>query len=180
MAAHIALLRAVNVGGRKLLIAELKAVFESLGFTRLRTLLQSGNIIFESAQSPSPALEAALEAETEKRLKLRTDYLVRSPDEWSAVVRNNPFPREAKDDPGHLLVLPLKSTPTASDVAALRAVIQGRETVTAIGRELYAYYPDGVGRSKLTIALIERKLKTRGTGRNWNTVLKIQAALESR
>ena len=180
MPTHIALLRAVNVGGRKLVMAELKALFESLGFTGVRTVLQSGNIIFDGRETPGPALEAVLEAETEKRLKLRTDYLVRTPEEWSAVVHNNPFQREAEDDPSHLLVLPLKSAPATSAIAALQAAIQGRETIRAMGRELYAYYPDGIGKSKLTISLIERKLNTRCTGRNWNTVMKIQAALASR
>jgi len=177
MATHIALLRAVNVGGRKLLMAELKGLFEFLGFTQVCTILQSGNIVFDGKKTTGPALETLLEAETEKRLKLRTDYLVRTPEEWSAVIDKNPFEREAKDDPSHLLVLPLKSTPAPSALAALQAAIQGRETIRALGRELYAYYPDGIGQSKLTIALIERKLNTRCTGRNWNTVMKIQAAL---
>jgi len=179
MATCIALLRAVNVGGRKLVMAELKAAFESLGFTAVRTLLQSGNIVFDGAESTGPALEALLEAETEKRLKQRTDYLVRTSDEWNAIVDRNPFRREARDDPSHLLVLPLKSLPGKSDLAALQAAVKGRETVRGWGRELYAYYPDGIGKSKLTIALIERKLNTRCTGRNWNTVVKIQAALAS-
>jgi len=177
MATHIALLRAVNVGGRKLVMAELKAMFESLGFTQVRTLLQTGNIVFAGARKASTALEAVLEAETEKRLKVRTDYLVRGAEEWSAIIANNPFRREAEDDPSHLLVLPLKSAPAEADLAALRAAIKGRETVRAVGRELYAYYPDGIGESKLTVALIEKKLNTRCTGRNWNTVMKIEGAL---
>jgi uncharacterized protein (DUF1697 family) len=179
MATHIAFLRAVNVGGRKLVMAELKALFESLGFTGVRTVLQSGNIIFDGRETAGPALETVLEAETEKRLKLRTDCFVRTPAEWSAVVDQNPFRREAADDPSHLLVLPLKSPPATSAVTSLQAAIPGRETTRALGRELYAYYPDGIGESKLTITLIERKLDTRCTGRNWNTVLKIQAALAS-
>jgi uncharacterized protein (DUF1697 family) len=176
MVVQIALLRAVNVGGRKLAMAELKGMFESLGFSTVRTILQSGNVIFGGARRTGAALESFLEAETERRLKLRTDYLLRTADEWNAIVGENPFRREAKDDPRHLLVLPLKSAPATSLVATLEAAVQGREIVRAAGRQLYAYYPDGIGESKLTIALIERKLQTRCTGRNWNTVLKIQAA----
>lgn len=176
MVVQIALLRAVNVGGRKLVMAELKGMLESLGFADVRTILQSGSVVFGGATRAGDALESFLETETEKRLKLRTDYLVRTAEEWKAIVDRNPFRREAKDDPSHLLVLPMKSAPAPSSLAALQSAIQGREIVRMAGRELYIYYPDGIGESKLTVALIERKLQTRSTGRNWNTVLKIQTA----
>lgn len=177
MPAQIALLRAVNVGGRKLAMVDLKATFEALEFTNVQTVLQTGNVVFSGSKRTGAALEAFLEAEIDKRLKLRTDFFVRTADEWNAAIQRNPFPREAKDDPSHLLMLPLKSAPAASQIAALRASIRGRETVQVAGQDLYAYYPDGIGESKLTVALIERKLMTRATGRNWNTVLKIQAAI---
>jgi uncharacterized protein (DUF1697 family) len=88
-------------------------------------------------------------------------------------VARNPFPAEAERDPAHLTVVFLKDAPKAKAVEALAAAIRGREVIQADGRHLYAYYPDGVGRSKLTHALIESKLGTRGTARNWNTVLKL-------
>jgi uncharacterized protein (DUF1697 family) len=69
----------------------------------------------------------------------------------------------------------LKEAPSREDVIALQTAIKGREVVRAEGRHAYIVYPDGVGRSRLTNALIERKLGTRGTGRNWNTVLKLGA-----
>jgi uncharacterized protein (DUF1697 family) len=116
MTMHIALLRAVNVGGRKLAMAELKAMFESLRFGNVRTILQSGNVVFGGGARSGAALESFLEAQTEKRLRVRTDYLVRSADEWNAVADGNPFQREAKDDPSHLLVLPLKSVLEGSEV----------------------------------------------------------------
>ncbi|MGH6977413.1 MAG: DUF1697 domain-containing protein [Stellaceae bacterium] len=179
MTIHIALLRAVNVGGRTIAMAELKAMITALGFTNARTLLQSGNVVFDSAGKTGAALETLLEAETEKRLKLHADYLVRTIEEWRAIVANNPFLREAKNDPSHLLAIPLKSAPKRTDLAALNAAIKGRETVRAKGRELYAVYPDGIGRSKLTIALIEKKLNMRGTGRNWNTMRKLLEMAET-
>jgi len=100
---------------------------------------------------------------------------VRTADEWDAVVAGNPFPAEAKSDPGHLVVMALKAAPEAAAVAALQAAIAGRETVRAVGRQAYLVYPDGIGESKLTIQKIEKALGTRGTGRNWNTALKLQA-----
>jgi uncharacterized protein (DUF1697 family) len=71
--------------------------------------------------------------------------------------------------------MPLKTATTKAQMTALEAAIKGREYVRAKGRELYMVYPDGIGRSKLTIAVIEKALATRGTARNWNTVLKLQA-----
>ena len=108
-------------------------------------------------------------------MKLEADYLVRTASEWTSIVAANPFPREAQDNPAHLVVMALKAAPSKAHVAALEAAIKGRERVCAKRRELYMVYPDGIGRSKLTIAVIERALATRGTARNWNTVLKLQA-----
>jgi uncharacterized protein (DUF1697 family) len=73
----------------------------------------------------------------------------------------------------------LKDAPAAAAVRALQAAITGRETVRTWGAHAYLVYPDGVGRSRLTIALIERTLGSRGTGRNWNTVLKLEAATQA-
>ncbi len=173
MTVQIALLRAVNVAGNSMLsMARLKGMIEGLGF-EAETLLQSGNVVLGGKNLSGEALEKLLEAETAKRLALKTDFFVRSAKEWDALVKANPFAKEAKDDPGHLVVVALKCEPKAADVKALREAIKGRESVIAKGRQLYAVYPDGIGRSKLTIGLIEKALGTRGTGRNWNTVLKL-------
>jgi uncharacterized protein (DUF1697 family) len=173
---HVALLRAINVGGRNLVgMTELRALVEKLGFEDGRTLLQSGNLVFAGDGRPTAELEALLEGATKKRFGVETDYFVRTAAEWDAVVAGNPFPAEAKRDPAHLLVLFMKDAPTRAAVSALEAAIVGREVVRARGKHLYMVYPDGVGRSKLTNVLVEKKLGTRGTGRNWNTVLKLAA-----
>lgn len=175
MARQIALLRAVNVGGTtKVAMADLRGLFVELGFASPRTLLQTGNVLFD-ANAPAAELERLLERETERRLGLRTAYFVRTAAEWAAVVAGNPFPDEAARDPGHLVLMPLKAAPDAAALAALRAAITGPETVGLVGKHLFVYYPDGIGRSKLTIKLTEAKLGTQGTGRNWNTVLKLAA-----
>ena len=104
---------------------------------------------------------------------------VRTATEWAAVVAGNPFPDEAKRDPGHLIVFAFKDTLAAAAVKALQAAITGREVVRASGRHAYVVYPDGAGKSRLTPALMDRKLGARGTGRNWNTVLKLAAITSS-
>jgi uncharacterized protein (DUF1697 family) len=73
----------------------------------------------------------------------------------------------------------MKQRVAAADVAKLQTAIKGRETVRAWDRHAYVTYPDGIGRSKLTIAMIEKHLGSRGTGRNWNTILKLAALSES-
>jgi len=174
MPRHIALLRGVNVAGRSMVaMAGLKAMFAELGFSDAQTLLQSGNVVFTSAARKPNALETTLEAEAEKRFGRRIDFFVRSAVEWQEIVAKNPCRIEAESDPGHLVVTCLKTTLGEQEIAALQAAISGREIFHAAGRHAYLIYPDGIGRSKLTNALIEKSLGTRATGRNWNTVLKL-------
>jgi len=176
MATHIALLRAVNVGGKNLVsMTALKAMFEELGFAGTRSLLHSGNLVFDAGRRKPDALEVVLEKETEACFDVRPDYFVRSAAEWSEIIAHNPFPREAKDDPGRLHVLTLKLTPSPAQVSALRAAIKGPETFSTWTRHAYIYYPDGAGNSKLTPRLVETKLETRATARNWNTTLRLEA-----
>jgi uncharacterized protein (DUF1697 family) len=176
MTLHIALLRGINVGGNKMIaMADLRDLLAKLGFTDARSLLQSGNLVFSSTRRTPAQLEALLDAEIEKRIGVQSDVFVRTAAELAEVVARNPFAEEAKRDPGHLLVMFLRDAPDAQAVAALNAAIVGRETVRVIGRHAYAIYPDGMGRSKLTNAVIEKKLGTRGTARNWNTVMKLAA-----
>jgi uncharacterized protein (DUF1697 family) len=156
-------------------MADLREMAEDLGLTEGETLLQSGNLVFKSTAQSDASLERLLQAETEKRLGLRIDFFVRSAREMAAIVSANPFREEAERDPGHLVVLFLRDVPRPDDVRALEAAIVGREAVRAKGRQLYVVYTDGIGRSRLTNVLIEKKLNTRSTGRNWNTVLKLAA-----
>jgi uncharacterized protein (DUF1697 family) len=173
MAVHIALLRAVNVGGRSLKMGDLVAFARDLGLDNPGTLLQSGNLLFESPDRGDAALEKRLETEAENRFGFRVDFMVRSAAEWRALINANPFPKAARDDPAHLVVMPLKAAPADGGLQALRTAIKGPEAVEIVGRDAYLSYPAGIGRSKLTIGIIEKKLGVRGTGRNWNTVLKL-------
>jgi len=176
MATHVALLRAVNVAGRNLIaMSDLCELAARLGLRAPRTLLQSGNLVFDSATGDPAGLERMLERGAAEQLGLETDVLIRSVADWLRLIARNPFIREASDDPGHLLVMLFKRAPKAADVRALRAAIVGREAIEAAGTHAYLVYPDGIGRSRLTTALIERTLGTRGTGRNWNTVVKLAA-----
>jgi uncharacterized protein (DUF1697 family) len=173
---HVALIRGINVGGhRAVAMSDLRDLLAGLGFDGARSLLQSGNLVFRCSAQTDASLERMLEAEAEKKLGLHADFVIRSAKEWKAVVARNPFRKEAERDPSHLVVMFLKAAPKASDVKEVQAAIVGPEIVRVDGRHLYIVYPAGIGKSRLTNVLIEKKLGIRGTARNWNTVLKLNA-----
>jgi len=174
MTTYIALLRAVNVAGHnKVAMADLRDLLNRTGFENARSLLQSGNLIFDGERDDTGTIEQILERASRRHLQLETDFFVRTTGDWEGIIDRNPYRAEAQRDPGHLLMMTFKEPPTAANVESLQQAIRGRETLRVFGREGYFVYPDGVGRSRLTNALIEKKLGTRGTARNWNTVLKL-------
>ena len=180
MITQIALLRGVNVGGhKKVAMSDLRDFIRELGFDGVRSLIQSGNLVFRGGARTGADLERMLEVAAQETLGLRTMFFVRTAKEWKAIIALNPFSDAAENDPSHLVVMCLKDTPALDAVQALQDAIKGPEIVLAEGRHLYIVYPAGIGRSKLTIKLIEAKLGTHGTGRNWNTVLKLAALMEA-
>lgn len=160
MPTHIALLRAINVGGTgKLPMVELRALCETLGFTNVRTYIQSGNVVFESKLAAART-KAALEDALEARLGKRHAALLRSPAELESIESRNPFPEA---DPNRLLVVFLDAPPPRGALDKVK--IPGRERLNLDGRELFIHFPDGMGQSKLKVPLADV-----GTGRNLNTI----------
>ena len=175
MTQAIVLLRGVNVGGhRKLPMADLKRALAELGYGDVQTLLASGNVVVDAGTTTPAALEKKLEADLQRALGLQTDVMVRDPIQWSAIIAANPFVNEAKADPSHLLMVALKEPPSSSARAAIEAW-PGPELIHVGDREAFVFYGDGMRDSKLNLS----KLGT-GTGRNWNTVLKLQALVRPR
>ena len=177
METYAAFLRAVNVSGTKrLAMAELRLALEHAGFEQVRSLLQSGNLLFRTARASDAAgLARRVEREIHERLGVQTDVLMRTADELESILERNPFVAEAERDPAHVVVMFLRERATQSSVERLRAAIAGPERVAAGACELYLTYPGGIGESRLTNAAIERALGTRGTARNWNTLRKLAA-----
>lgn len=174
MPTFIGVLRAINLGSHnKIAMSDLRAMLEKIGLEDPKTLILSGNVVFKSSTSSAAKVELMLEAASTKHLGVTTDYFVRSAKEWQGIIAANPFPKEAKSDPARLVMMCLRDAPSADQVKALQGAIKGREIVRASGRQAYFVYPDGQGRSRLTIQMIEKALGTRGTARNWNTVLKL-------
>jgi uncharacterized protein (DUF1697 family) len=174
---HIALLRGVNVGGNRLVkMADLKAFLESLGLDEPLTLLQSGNAAFGSSLD-STALETLLERASLVRFGFSIEFFVRSSLELHGMIARNPFPLESESDPARLIAFLLKKEVFRTDVEALGERIKGPERIAGEGRELYVFYPDGQGSSKVSSTPGWSKLVGAGTGRNWNTILKLAQLL---
>jgi uncharacterized protein (DUF1697 family) len=160
VAAFIALLRAVNVGGTgKLPMSELKAMCETLGFAGVSTYIASGNVVFTSRKSES-AVKKALEAALEGYAGKPVGVMVRSVNDMQAVLAGNPFPKLA---PNRTVAVFLDEPPPADTLAG----VKGRkdEQIRAGRREIYIHYGDGIGQSKLVIPAAKA-----GTARNMNTV----------
>jgi uncharacterized protein (DUF1697 family) len=176
MAIYVALLRGINVAGHNMIaMAELRTFAEGLGLKQVRTLLQSGNLIFESPGRTPAKLEQLLEKESKTRFGVAIDYIVRSANELHEAISDNPFEKMAEEDPSHLVCMFLKRAPAAESVKSLQSSIVGPEVVKNIEKHLYVTYPAGIGQSKLTNVRIEKRLGVRGTARNWNTVRKLAA-----
>jgi uncharacterized protein (DUF1697 family) len=165
-------LRAVNLAGRRLVMADFKRALAEVGHPDAQTVVATGNAVI-AANAADAALESKIEKGLETTLGQATEVFARNGAELAAIVAANPFPAMARDDPSHLVVVFLKGEPEAAAIEALRGKIKGPEEVAAGPGCLYASYPVDIGHSKLTAAMIERALKLRGTARNWNTVLKV-------
>ena len=178
MGHRLALLRAVNVGGRKLPMAALRETCGRLGWTQVATYIQSGNIVFEATGSDA-ALEAALEQAIAREFGLDVPVVVRSRAHWAKLAAANPFARAARDAPNRLQLLVSKRPPAADAADKLAARAQAGEQVAAAGGGLWIHFPEGVARSKLTPAAIDKAIGSPATGRNYRTVIKLKEMLEA-
>jgi uncharacterized protein (DUF1697 family) len=160
MAALVALLRAVNVGGTgKMPMSDLKDICEQLGFGAVRTYIASGNVVFESRKSET-AVKAALEKRLAAYAGKPVGVLLRSATEMARVAADNPFPKAA---PNRTMVVFLNHAPPADTLAGVRG--QMDEEIRLGRQEIYIHYGEGMGKSKLVIAAAKA-----GTARNMNTV----------
>jgi uncharacterized protein (DUF1697 family) len=165
MAAFIALLRAVNVGGTgKLPMSDLKAMCEALGFENVRTYIASGNVVFTSRKSES-AVKAALEKQLAGHAGKPVGVLVRSAAEMADALAANPFPKAPAN---RTVAVFLDEVPPADTIGKARGL--GDEKIKLGRREIYIAYGDGMANSKLVIPAAKD-----GTARNMNTVAKLAA-----
>ena len=173
MTVYVSMLRGVNVGGSSVIKMDaLRAAYDAMGFSDVRTLLQSGNVLFRSGLQDRERLVRRIKQELERRIGLRVEVLLRTLDELASIIDRGPQ-LSPRADMSKLLVMFLSSVPAAAAQAALLKWHKGSEMIEMRGPEIYLYYPNGIGRSKLSNAVIEDKLDTAGTARNWNTLVKL-------
>ena len=187
MASHVALLRGINVGGRnKVPMADLREVVTSLGHTGVSTYIQSGNVLFSTAEEDNATLAAALESAIEDRFGIWSSVVVLTRDELAQVLAANPYPDEP--NPRMVHVVFLNAEPPAALLDRIRAAQDAaaakgsRDAVTAIGPALYLHTPDGFGTSELgqVVLRVTGQVGVAATARNWSTSTKLLTLCEAK
>jgi uncharacterized protein (DUF1697 family) len=174
MPAIVSMLRGVNVGGHNMISMEaLRALYTSLKLRDPQTYVQSGNVIFQAQGRDLIQLAEQIEKAIERSAGFRPTVILRTAAEMRDVVARNPFAGRSGIEPNKLAVIFLARDPGAKARDRLLAIETDPEELHIGGRELYVYYPNGMGRSKFGAAVMERALKVAGTARNWNSVTKL-------
>ena len=164
------------------LVDALRAIYEALGLKDPRTYVQSGNVIFRTKEKSTRKLAIKIQDAIEKSFKFRPAVIVRTLDELREAIAATPFDARRNLHPGKVLVTFLEDVPQAEGAAKLATLKSYPEEIHLLGRELYIYFPDGAGKSKLPWSQVEKLLKVNGTARNWNSVramLEIAEKLEA-
>ena len=172
MATWVVLLRGVNVGGaNRLAMVDLRNVVTALGHTEVSTYIQSGNVVLKSDRKDRAAMADEICAGIHAKSGLSVAAVLRTPKELRASLAANPF--EKVPDGARTLITYLSDAPLAADVARLETDRFLPDRFVVMGSELYGLYPNGAGRSKMTLDYFEKRLHVHGTSRNLNTVAKL-------
>ncbi len=171
MSTYISLLRGINVGGqKKILMADLKALYESLGFKNVRTYVQSGNVIFEAAKMNFPRLEEKIEKGIMKKYGFDVSTIVRDAAYFKRVIDKNPYKAAGAVNPVLPYIMFLKNAPVAAAVKSIDKPKGERGEFTVLGAEIYLLPAEGYGTTKLNNNFFEKKLGIPATARNMKTV----------
>jgi uncharacterized protein (DUF1697 family) len=176
---YVAFLRAINVGGRIVTMAELKRVFTALGLRDVETFIASGNVLFSTNARSLPALERKIEAHLHDALGYEVKTFLRTPVELAAIVRHEPFPPARRKAWRSLNVGFLGAPLDAATAKALLAMRTDVDDLHTHGRELYWLCKAGQGDSKINLKVFEKTLKCAGTFRNITTVTRLADRMAS-
>jgi len=176
MTHRIILFRGMNTGGVRASVGEQRAMAEAMGLKNPRTLLASGNLVVESGLATA-ALEAAIEAEMARRFDVKIAAMARAPQQWAELIAANPFPIEAAEHPAKVVAMVMKDGIKAGALEAVQSLCRAGEAVEVAkfrngDHVLYFWFPHGQGQSEI-FRKATPKMLGMGTGRNWNTVLKL-------
>ncbi len=174
MAPVICLLRAVNVGSHnRMKMDALRELFPALNCDNACTYVQSGNVVFLTAERRLPRLAEEIEGEVQRKFGFHSVVVLRSVAEMRKAVQQNPFRNRRGIQANRLLVTFLTAEPAAEYARRIRLLKADPEEIHLLGRELYIYYPNGLARPKVPWTSLEKALQVPGTARNWNTVTKL-------
>lgn len=173
MKTYIALLRGINVSGQKIIKMELlrKALTE-LDFENVSTYIQSGNILFRSPISDPKKIEKQIHDLIEKHFKFDVSVIVVTPDDLKSVIAKNPFAGEKIEEPQPYVAF-LSQEPTTENISVLKSIDFQNDRFVIVDQSMYLHYADSAGKTKLSNAIIEKKLKLTATSRNWKTIKKL-------
>lgn len=175
----VAMLRGVNVGAHnRIKMDALRDLCGALDLLDVQTYVQSGNIVFRTKERNLTTLAQKIRSGIEKKFGFSPEIILRSASDLRDVIARNPFAGMKDIEPGKLLVDFLSSEPSPEARTSIRAIKTDPEKLHIEGREIYIYFPNGAGRSKLSWPALEKILKTPGTARNWNSVTKLLAMAE--
>jgi uncharacterized protein (DUF1697 family) len=171
MSLFVAMLRGINVGGQKKIHMDtLRRVFETLGYTKVRTYVQSGNVVFDSAGCAVSELGKRIEEQIEKTCGFNVPVFIRQADELKDMLQSNPYLKNDNVSRAALHVTFLYQPPSINDWRNLSAPIDIADEFSLGKSVIYLYCPNGYGKTKLSNNFFERKLGVLVTTRNWNTV----------
>lgn len=175
MQTYISFLRGINMTGHNSMkMNDLEQLYIDLGFSKVETYIQSGNVIFSSDDDLEiPDLTSKIEREILEKFKYQIPVMVRTIDEIEKYTSLNPFLEVTNFDPSKMAVLLLHETPSEAQIEKVKNVDYPPDRFKIIDKEIYIYCPNGFGRTKLYTNFFENKMKVIGTARNWKTITTI-------
>lgn len=179
MKTYVALLYSIVLGkGRRVVMADLRAMAEGLGFQRVRSLVATGNLVFEGPPADPRRMEQRLEAAFAARFGRHVDIILRDAQNWRRLEAGNPFPEASAREPAQVAVRVMRAPMAREVVAVLESYRAEGERMALFGGDLWVHFAHGQGRSRLAAAIKPHRAGGAGTFRNWNTVRRLGGMLE--
>ncbi|CAH2404657.1 DUF1697 domain-containing protein [Mesorhizobium escarrei] len=173
MQTYVALLYSIVLGeGRRVVMSDLRAMTEGLGLNNPRTLVATGNLVFETKETEIAALERRLETAFQNTFGRHVDIILRRADDWLKLAAGNPFPAESAAGADQVAVRVMRKPVAAEAITALEAYVGKGERMQAVGGDIWIFFSREKPSSRLVAAISHKRLGI-GTSRNWNTVRKL-------
>lgn len=172
MTTFISLLRGINVGGQKIILMnQLAALYEDIGFKNVKTYVNSGNVVFDYDLSETNSLAKVIELKIKEKFNLNVPVLVRSVDEFEKIIAYNPFFKSDNDGKDKLYITFLSAKPNDEENLKISKILSEQDKCIIVGKEVYLYIPGFYSRTKFSNYFFEKQLNIKATTRNWKTVV---------